>query len=301
MTELWPPRPTLGASFYKAHGLGNDYLVFEEGDVWLAAEGAVARVCGRHRGVGADGIVALLRSADDEPFRLRMFNPDGSEFERSGNGLRILASFLARRARVDTQPFYVRVGGNQLQLALYSARRGSYDVSVLMGRATTGAAAVGLDAELLDSSGRITGPDGEALEIVPVSIGNPHVVAFGRELADQEIERLGRYLSAHPGLAHGANVQLAVPGVGRSVRALIWERGVGRTSASGTSACAVAVAAVVRGDLEPGPVKVEMDGGALDVTVAPDLDVTLRGPVTEVCEGELSEGLIHELARAGEA
>ena len=95
----WPAPPGLAAHFYKAHGLGNDYLVFEEGDAWTAAPSAVERVCDRHRGVGADGIVVLGERRTDRVFPLRMFNPDGSEFERSGNGLRILGSYLARTGR----------------------------------------------------------------------------------------------------------------------------------------------------------------------------------------------------------
>ncbi|HET9948797.1 MAG TPA: hypothetical protein VFQ22_07735, partial [Longimicrobiales bacterium] len=106
----WPEPPRLSASFYKAHGLGNDYLVFEEGDAWRASPAAVRAVCHRHTGVGGDGIVALLAGRSGEAFRLRMFNPDGSEFERSGNGLRVLAAYLAGRLRVRS-PYRVEVGG----------------------------------------------------------------------------------------------------------------------------------------------------------------------------------------------
>ena len=99
-----------GSAFFKGHGLGNDYLVFEAGDDWvLDAEGIIA-VCDRWRGPGSDGIVLLLDRAS-RPFSLRMFNPDGSEFERSGNGLRILAAYLAREGLVGDEPFDVSVGG----------------------------------------------------------------------------------------------------------------------------------------------------------------------------------------------
>ena len=89
MAKDYGARPTVGRDWYKAHGLGNDYLVFEEGEGWRVEPEAVALACHRHEGVGADGLVVVLRSAA-EPFVLRMFNPDGSEFERSGNGLRVL-------------------------------------------------------------------------------------------------------------------------------------------------------------------------------------------------------------------
>src|SRR5699024_6949782 len=87
-------RPSLGARWYKAHGLGNDYLVFEQGAEWRADPAQVAHVCRRAEGVGSDGIVVVLTTPSGGPVPLRMFNPDGSEFERSGNGLRVLAAFL---------------------------------------------------------------------------------------------------------------------------------------------------------------------------------------------------------------
>src|SRR5688572_8330786 len=105
----WPDPSRLAASFYKAHGHGNDYLVFEEGRDWVARPEAVRAVCDPHRGVGSDGIVALLSDRTGGVFRLRMFNPDGSEFERSGNGLRVLGSYLIRHG--ERGPFTIEVGG----------------------------------------------------------------------------------------------------------------------------------------------------------------------------------------------
>ena len=101
----WLTRPRLSRGFYKAHGLSNDYLVFEEGDDWTATPAAIRAVCDRFSGVGSDGIVVLLSGAGRPS--LRMFNPDGGEFERSGNGLRILASCLLRMGRVGSEPFDV--------------------------------------------------------------------------------------------------------------------------------------------------------------------------------------------------
>ena len=152
-----PERDTAGAgsSFFKAHGLGNDYLVFEAGDEWmLDAEGIIA-VCDRWRGPGSDGIVLLL-DRDSRPFSLRMFNPDGSEFERSGNGLRILAAYLAREGLVGDEPFDVSVGGDTVRLHVFGPpERGLYEVSVEMGRAGHGHQAVGLDPGALDADHRL--------------------------------------------------------------------------------------------------------------------------------------------------
>lgn len=297
MRTLHRDLPRAGADFYKGHGLGNDYLVFEAGDTWALTPGCIAEVCDRWRGVGADGIVLLLDSVEGRPFGLRMFNPDGSEFERSGNGLRILASHLARTGRVDTGPFDVRVGGDRLSMTVHTAAEAEYDVSVDMGRAEVGPASVHLDPDALDAEGRMVGPDGDRLVVVPVSIGNPHMVVFAPGGGDDELHRWGPYLTTHPALAHGANVQLVTSVEAGVCRPLIWERGVGRTSASGTSACAVAVAAVHQGLADPGRIGVEMEGGSLAVAVSEDRDVTLRGPVAEVCEGRLAPGLLRSLAR----
>src|SRR5688572_28673812 len=151
----WPAPPRLAASFYKAHGLGNDYLVFEEPPGggggkhdWEATPAAIQAVCDPHRGVGSDGIVALLADLSAGRFRLRMFNPDGSEFERSGNGLRVLASYLRGSRLVgegDDAAFPVVVGGSRVNMTVHTSARGLYDISVEMGRASVGPAAVELD------------------------------------------------------------------------------------------------------------------------------------------------------------
>jgi diaminopimelate epimerase len=286
----WPAPPRLAASFYKAHGLGNDYLVFEEGDAWTAVPEAVARVCDRYRGVGSDGIVVLGDQTADGVFPLRMFNPDGSEFERSGNGLRILATHLARTGRAK-RPCIVDVAGELVTLSVRDSGAGAYDVSCEMGRARVGPDAVELDAGAIDAEGRLTGPGGEWLHVVPVSVGNPHMVVLTDEVTEERLSVLGPFLVAHPALAHGANVQLAKTSAD-GCEALIWERGVGPTSASGTSSCAVAVAMVQEGRLAAGEITVRMPGGELIVTVSAELDIVLRGPVEEACTGEIAPRLL---------
>ena len=162
--KRWPPRPSLDTSFYKAHGLGNDYLVFREGSHWCATPEAIQAVCDRHLGVGSDGVVVLLANQDDDLVRLRMFNPDGSEFERSGNGLRVLASYLAREGLVGRAPFPVEVGGAQIEMTVHGVRAATYDISVDMGRCRIAPEAVGLDTSALDERGGLRGPDGAHLQ-----------------------------------------------------------------------------------------------------------------------------------------
>ena len=321
----WPPRPTLSPSFYKGHGLGNDYLVFEEGDGWVATPENVRRVCDAHVGVGADGVVVHLHGADrstpgEARVELRMFNPDGGEFERSGNGLRILASFLAS-SDAELRVVHAGVGGGRVRMDVHGRSGPVYDVSVEMGRAGIGPDAVGLDPTTLeldptaletDSAAggdrahvvwTIHGPDGAGLQIVPVSVGNPHLVVLAESgeadvFSESALQTIGPFLATHPALRHDANVQLATMTEREGVRAFIWERGVGRTAASGTSACAVAVAMVATGRLPAGSITVSMPGGELQVAVDEELTVVLRGPVEEILDGRLREALLATFERA---
>lgn len=285
-----------GSTFYKAHGLGNDYLVFEAGDAWALDPEKIVAVCDRWKGPGSDGIVLLL-DRTSRPFPLRMFNPDGSEFERSGNGLRILAAYLAREGLVGGEPFEVSVGGDTVRLhVLGPPRRGLYDISAEMGESGHGPEAVGLDPQALDEDQRLDlGAAGSPI-VHLVSIGNPHAVVFPVEWKSDLIDEIGPKISVHTAFAQGTNVQVARVLDNRILEARIWERGVGPTSASGTSACAVAAAAVKSGRVAPGRFEVRMVGGSMEVTVTAALEITLSGPVQEVSAGSLTGGFLEFLA-----
>lgn len=308
-----PPAYRLPAALelYKAHGLGNDYLVADEGGAWSLTPETVRRVCHRHRGPGADGIVWV--GSGEAPFRLRMFNPDGSEFERSGNGLRVAASHLYRAGRVGNEPFAVRIGGDTVRMQVHAADRaaGRYDISVSMGRARVGPRHVGLDASAAEPGGagepgepwiRLSPAAGLEVRLIPVSVGNPHAVVWGDPEPFPSLDpahggrdllaRIGPGLSTHPAFAHGVNVQLARTVAPQRIEALVWERGVGHTASSGTSACAVAVAAVSTGAASPGPIQVVMEGGVMEVGVEADLAVTLRAPVEEAWTGRPAPGAV---------
>jgi len=286
------------SAFFKGHGLGNDYLVFESGDDWVLDPESITAVCDRWKGPGSDGIVLLL-DRTSRPFLLRMFNPDGSEFERSGNGLRILAAYLAREGLVGGEPFDVSVGGDTVRLhVLGPPQRGLYDVSAEMGRSGHGPEAVGLDPEALDADQRLDLGGAGSPVLHPVSIGNPHVVVFPGEWKRELIDEIGPKLSVHPAFADGTNVQVARVLDGRTLEALIWERGVGPTSASGTSACAVAAAAVKSGRAEPGQFEVRMEGGSMEVSVTAEMEITLSGPVQEVSTGSLTGGFLEFLLKS---
>ena len=292
-----------GDRFYRGHGLGNDYLVFEavepEGKGgWQVTPPAIRRVCQRGEGEGADGLLVLLpRDPTDTGHPVRGFNPDGTEFERSGNGLRVLASYLSRKRRVGVEAFWVRFGDSALLVTVHDAQPcGRYDVSVEMGRARVGLEWVNGDPAALDPDGRALHPSLGPIEFVPVSVGNPHAVVFSSALARGALEEVGPFLAGHPAFAEGTNVQLVDVVSPDRLRIGVWERGAGRTSASGTSSCAAVAASVSTGRLEPGTITVEMEGGTLLVSVTRDLEVALRGPVEEVAEGRLTPGFMQGLS-----
>lgn len=276
-----PPRA--GHGFFKGHGLGNDYLVVDEGRAWSLDSDAVRRICDRHRGVGADGIVWV--ESGGPPFRLRMFNPDGSEFERSGNGLRVAAAYLHREGRVGDEAFPVEIAGDEVWMQVLGVRGDSYDVVVDMGTV------------VVSAGGPLELPRGP-LDLVRVSVGNPHAVVWGApegwgtSPGLETLAEIGAALATHPAFPGGTNVQLAWVESEARIGALVWERGVGHTSASGTSACAVASAAVVTGRVPPGEIEVVMEGGVLAVDVQPSLAVRLRGPVEAVMRGEVAAAVV---------
>ena len=295
----------IGPAFFKAHGHGNDYLVFEEGDGPALTTALVRRICDRHRGPGADGIVVVEAGPWGADPRLRMFNPDGSEFERSGNGLRIAGVFLRRRGRVGDGPFPVVVGGDRVWLRVAGPDVGGvWDARADMGKASFPSGPPFVAAGWGVEGGRVglelpPFPDGGAsrVEVVAVSVGNPHAVAFRDAWSRAEVAHYGPLIATHEAFPRGTNVQFAtIPAESDmalpcDMAILIWERGVGPTTASGTSACAAAAAAVKCRFMTPGTVTVVMEGGSMEVEVAADWSVRLRGPVEEVCRGELAPGL----------
>ena len=233
--------------------------------------------------------------------RLRMFNPDGGEFERSGNGLRIAGVYLRRRGRVGEGWFPVVVGGERVRVRVPGTGAGGvWDASVEMGRIGFPSGPPFVAPESVDEHGHVSlalpSPGGAGqvrMRAVPVSVGNPHAVVFGRRRSRAEVEHYGPRIGAAPAFPQGANVQFVV--VGGGIRARIWERGVGWTSASGTSACAVVAAAVKSGLIPFGRVAVRMEGGVMEVELDEDWAARLHGPVEEVCEGVLAGGLATSL------
>jgi len=281
--------------FAKGHGLGNDYLVIDEADLPPAAgEGAplsreaIVRMCDRNRGVGSDGILLRVPTARAD-FGVRIFNPDGSEAEKSGNGLRIFAKYLWDHGRASTPTVTVETRGGVVECECHVHDERVSFVAVEMGHATFRAADIpmsGGDREAVAESLPLA--DGTALTVTAVSVGNPHCVVFRERLDPAECRRLGPLLERHPAFPNRTNVQFARVRARDALEILIWERGAGYTLASGSSSCAAAAAAVKNGFCDVGRVSVGMPGGELVVHVRPDFALKLEGAVEAVCTGTLT-------------
>jgi diaminopimelate epimerase len=261
--------------FVKSHGLGNDYIVIDPARVDFALTPEHVRlICDRNRGVGSDGILAVDRPRGAD-FAVRIHNPDGSEAEKSGNGLRIFAKYLYDHGYTQASRFTIDTLGGRVTATITVAGERVSVVRVDMGRAT-------INREIT----RLT-VDGQERDVVVVSVGNPHCVSIVPDLGAIDLFRLGPGTEAHPLFPHKTNVQFAQVLNRGEVKALIWERGAGHTLASGSSSCAIVAACRDRG-LVDAAVTVHMEGGDLRVEIGDDGEIEMEGPVEEVCAGTFS-------------
>ena len=274
------------AEFIKSHGLGNDYIVLLPSARMpaLTAE-AVKLICHRNLGVGSDGILVQAESSGAD-FGLRIFNPDGSEAEKSGNGVRIFAKYLYDHGIARSERFTIETVGGMVHASLRLVEGRIADIRVNMGAATFD------DLREIDL-------DGETFAVTSLSVGNPHCVVIVDDLAAVDFYRLGPTIERHPAFPNRTNVQFAEVISRGEVRIKIWERGAGETLASGSSSCAVA-AACHRLGLTGRDVTITMDGGNLQIRIAEDGEIWMTGPVEEVCSGDLSDDLLRRLRSGGE-
>jgi diaminopimelate epimerase len=275
--------------FVKSHGLGNDYVVIDETDLRAALSArAIQKICDRNRGVGSDGILLCVPTRRAQ-FGLRIFNPDGSEAEKSGNGLRIFAKYLWDHGHAKTPTFSVDTKGGVVECQCRVQDGRVNFVTVEMGRATFRAPEIPMNGPDRDVVGvPLQLADGTALTVTAVSVGNPHCVTFVERLDDAACRRLGPLIETHPAFPNRTNVQFARVHARDTLDIRIWERGAGFTLASGSSGCGAAAAAVRNGLCDHGRVRVRMPGGELVVEVRPDWSLRLEGPVAEVYRGTLS-------------
>jgi len=279
--------------FEKWQALGNDYLILERENLpWELNAQRVEWLCDPHFGVGADGVLLLDRSEDPELVAdLRIFNPDGSEAELSGNGAREAILYLRRHGWTDEDVFTIKTVAGPITPTI----TGELTCAVDMGRAATASKDFPSGGE--NGKGTLTAA-GREWEFQHVSIGNPQcAIVVGAELDDLDLGEIGPEIEGHELFPNRTNVSfLAIDG-GR-VRARIFERGVGETLSSGTGASGAAVTAFLGGS--ESPILVELEGGELEVEIGEDLAVRLSGWAEPVYAGELSPELLGALAEQGD-
>jgi diaminopimelate epimerase len=251
--------------FSKWHGLGNDYLLVQRADLDapLTPE-QVRRLCDYHFGVGSDGVLEVV-AANGTEAEVVIWNPDGSTAELSGNGTRIAARWLARRSGAET--VRISVGPREVVARM----RGGLQVEMEMGAVEVG------EPETLEVAG-------EAIELTPVSVGNPHAVVR-RDPYRDELLRLGPRIEKHERFPKRTNVQLVRVDGEHDLHVGVWERGAGETLSSGTSAVASAAVAVARSWCTS-PVTVHLAGGDLVVELDENWNARLTGPAQEIFTGE---------------
>jgi diaminopimelate epimerase len=253
--------------FSKWHGLGNDYLLVERAELAFAlTPERVQKLCDYHFGVGSDGIVEVT-AANGDHAEVVIWNPDGSTAELSGNGTRIAARWLARRSGAGE--VRIAVGPREVVATMRDGKQVEMDV---------GPVEVGEEEEI--------DVGGEKVRFVAVSVGNPHAV-LRRNPVRPELLRLGPLVEHHERFPERTNVQLVQVDDVNNVTVGVWERGAGETLSSGTSAVAVAGAAVRHGWCES-PVTVHLTGGDLVVSLDGELNAKLTGPAEEICRVELA-------------
>lgn len=279
--------------FSKFHALGNDYVVLDP--AWMALDltpRVIQALCDRRHGIGADGILLGPLAVPEDPgaFGLRIFNPDGSEAEKSGNGLRIFARYLLEAGYTLGETCRIHTPGG-VSAIRHLAPDGSL-IQVDMGKASFRAEDIGFTA-IPPSQEAIEIPlfldGGRPVTVTALSLGNPHCVLFPGSVSPADARRLGPQIERHPAFPRRVNVQLVSVVDRKSIRIEIWERGAGYTLASGSSSCAAATACRRLG-LVGDQVTVIMPGGRLSISFSRTGRILMTGPVQAVYRGHLHPG-----------
>jgi diaminopimelate epimerase len=279
--------------FEKWQALGNDYVILEEeGLPFELTPARVAALCAPHTGIGSDGILLLSRS--DEPgfvASLRIYNPDGSEAELSGNGVREAVMYLRRHGWAESDSFSLATAAGEVRPRI----TGPTMCTVDMGRAKL--TSKDFPSGAADGTG-VVESGGQELAFQHVSIGNPQCAIEVRDgLEGLDLSSLGPPIEGSELFPNRTNVSFWRQDADDRIQARIFERGVGETMSSGTGATGAAVAAVIRG--ADSPVTVVLDGGELEVEVGEDLHVDLTGWAVPIYAGDLSEEMLESLRTLG--
>jgi len=282
-------------NFYvKSHGLGNEYIVMDQATLSATlTDEFIIRLCDIHYGIGTDGLLLKIPSSKAD-FGLRIFNPDGSEAEKSGNGLRIFCKYLYDYGFTDSNTFTVETLGGPVRAQILETEFGKAQViRIDMGKAEFSAPripAIFNKSEILREKLVVNGKE---FAISCVSVGNPHCVILTDEINEHDVRAYGTLIENHQMFPNRINVQFAKVISPFEVQVQIWERGAGYTLASGSSSCAVACVCKKLG-LIGNEVKIVMPGGSLDIVVDDSWDIRMAGPVREIASGVLSNEFLDD-------
>jgi diaminopimelate epimerase len=277
--------------FVKYHALGNDYVVIRPADLDRTLDtGDIQLICHRNYGVGSDGILLGPLNSNTCDFRLRIFNPDGSEAEKSGNGLRIFSRFLWDQGLVGRNPFTVETLGGPVTCHIEA---GGKAVTVEMGEVSflsTRIPVPGEEREVLRENIQV---DGAAFQYCAATVGNPHCIVLCDEPSPQLAKHYGPLIETDSRFPNRTNVQFLKIIDRRNIQIEIWERGAGYTLASGSSSIAAAAVAHRLNLCDP-DIVVHMPGGNLNILLSRTFAATMTGPVVRVCEGIVDPEMFEE-------
>jgi diaminopimelate epimerase len=282
-------------SFVKMHGLGNEYIVLDSTNInFQLTKQAIIRLCNIHFGIGSDGIVMKVPSVKAD-FGFRVYNPDGSEAEKSGNGLRIFCKFLYDYGYANSRKFSVETLTDIVYADIIEEEKGkAILVRVDMGKAVFSSRNIPVDSDLPEFIGQKIKAGDKEFEVNCVSVGNPHCVVIKHDLDEKEIRKYGPLLENHPVFPNRINVQFAKALSDHDAQILIWERGAGFTLASGSSSCAASCVLLKRG-LIKGDLTMHMQGGTLKIQIDKEWNIRMTGEVREIAKGVLGKELLEDL------
>jgi diaminopimelate epimerase len=277
--------------YTKYHALGNDYIVIRLEDLINGiSRDVIGLICHRNYGVGADGILLGPLDNQSSDFGLKIYNPDGSEAEKSGNGLRIFARYLWDKGLVGSTPFTVQTLGGIVSCEV-SADGSS--VKVEMGEVSFDSTKIpveGASREVLNEEIEI---DGNVIRYCAATVGNPHCIVFSENPTSEEAHSYGPRIETDPRFPNRTNVQFMSVMDRNNIRIEIWERGAGYTLASGSSSTAAAGVAYKLDLCEPN-ITVHMPGGSLGIQFSNDFFATMTGPVTKICDGVMANEMFEQ-------
>ncbi|AFY87254.1 diaminopimelate epimerase [Chroococcidiopsis thermalis] len=280
----------MATDFYKYHALGNDYIVIDPNVVnFTINENAIKLICDRNFGIGSDGILygPILVG---EKIELRIFNPDGSEAEKSGNGIRIFSRYLVDAQYIKTNEFSLTTLGGEVAVEILNPE--ATLIKVDMGTVTFQSELIpvaGSPRQMVDTELQV---DGVSLKVTCLSIGNPHCIIPIAQVSRELAVTLGSKIENHPIFPNRINVQFLQVLDRQNIKIEIWERGAGYTLASGSSSCAAASAAYKLG-LVDDTVKVHMPGGEIEIEIEGDR-VFMTGSVSAVAQGEFAADFLRD-------